>query len=109
MSTLIPQIEAASMNDPDLFESPEEEEEMRVEYVLGLVGASKGSTRPPIERTSDLLKNWDVLAPQLALDGAAVNADPEWQAASREAYTSVILQGLGRFECPTGTWKLPRD
>ena len=109
MSTLIPQIEAASMDDPDLFECPEEEEEMCVEYVLGLVGASKHSTRPPIERTSDLLKNWDVLAPQLALDGASVNADSEWRAANRKAYTSAILQGLGRFGCPTGTWALPRD
>ncbi|KAI1206763.1 uncharacterized protein F4807DRAFT_469977 [Annulohypoxylon truncatum] len=112
MSVLIPRAESVSADDPDLFESPEKEEETRLDYVLRLVGAPEENAQPPIERPSDALKYWDVLAPQLALDGASRHSDPEWRAAKREVYTSAILQGLSRFECPPEQgpgWRMLRD
>ncbi|KAI1460212.1 hypothetical protein F4805DRAFT_418616 [Annulohypoxylon moriforme] len=109
MSILIPQIESVKADDPDLFESPEEEEEARLEYLLRILDTSQEDTQPPISRPSDLLKNWDVLAPQLSLDGVCITLDPEQRGAKREAYKSGILRGLAQFECPTGTWTFPPD
>ncbi|KAI1771873.1 hypothetical protein F4818DRAFT_193155 [Hypoxylon cercidicola] len=109
MSALIPQIESVDMDEPDIFESPEEEEGARLGYVSTLLGIPEGNTQPPIERPSDVLEYWDVLAPQLALDGASVHPDPVYRTAKRKAYTSAVLRGLEPIECPTGTWTFPRD
>ncbi|RYC62019.1 hypothetical protein CHU98_g4203 [Xylaria longipes] len=91
LSTLIPQIETLTLDEPDLFESPEEETEVRLQYALRLVGAPRANTQPPIKRPSDILHHWAVIAPQIALDAPAV------------------LSGLERIECPTNTWTLPAD
>ncbi|KAF4448960.1 fad binding domain-containing [Fusarium albosuccineum] len=107
MSILIPQIEAADMGDPELFESPEEEEEMRIAFVHHFLGV--GSTDPPIKRASDVLDNWDSLVSQLSLDGVTVDPDPEWRATQHEKYRSAILECLSHLECPTGQWALPSD
>ena len=109
MLALIPQIETTECDDPGLFESPEEEDETRLMFTRGLVGVPEGNTQPPIQRPSDVLENWDVLAPQLALDGARVHPDTEWRASQREQYKSAILESLGRMECPTGQWEFPHD
>ncbi|KAF3061329.1 hypothetical protein GL218_04302 [Daldinia childiae] len=110
MKAIIPQIEAADMEDLDLWSYPEEEEESRLEFVYGLFGlAGASDTNPPIKRASDILEHWDVLAPQLALDGAALHFDPAWRATQRKAYLAAVMEGLGRIECPTGKWELPQD
>ena len=106
MEVIIPQIEAADEADPEVFESPEEKEEARLDFVHDLLG---GRTEPPIERPSDVLDNWDAIIQQSALDGGAVNPDTEWRAGKREAYKSGILQGLSHLECPNDQWALPAD
>ncbi|KAF3061328.1 hypothetical protein GL218_04302 [Daldinia childiae] len=99
MKAIIPQIEAADMEDLDLWSYPEEEEESRLEFVYGLFGlAGASDTNPPIKRASDILEHWDVLAPQLALDGAALHFDPAWRATQRKAYLAAVMEGLGRIE-----------
>ncbi|KAH7011423.1 hypothetical protein EDB80DRAFT_389039 [Ilyonectria destructans] len=87
----------------------EREEERRFNYLDRLIALPEGNTQPPIERPSDVLKHWDLIASQVSLDGTTVNADPEWRAAKREIYRSGILEGLGDLECPTGQWALPPD
>ncbi|KAI1115457.1 hypothetical protein F5Y14DRAFT_129931 [Nemania sp. NC0429] len=109
MSALIPQIETVTLDDPDLIESPEEETEARLKYTLRLVGADQANTSPPIERPSDVLRHWAVIAPQVGLDGASAHPDPAWRAEMRDAYTAALLRGLERIQCPTSTWTLPAD
>ncbi|KAI1138323.1 hypothetical protein F5Y05DRAFT_35631 [Hypoxylon sp. FL0543] len=108
-SAVVPEVEAAVPEDPDLFESDEELEEARFEYILGLVGGVV-DTRPPITRPSDVLTHWDVLAPQLALDGASVYHDASWRDQMRDAYMRGVLRGLNE-RCPdlATTWEFPAD
>ncbi|KAH7324544.1 hypothetical protein B0I35DRAFT_509273 [Stachybotrys elegans] len=87
MEQLIPRVEAASVDDPETWDSPEEEEEARLDYVLHILG---GQTEPPIEQPSDILAKWDLILKD-------------------EAYRSGILQGLEAFDCPTGEWEFPQD
>ncbi|KAH7115441.1 hypothetical protein B0J13DRAFT_572146 [Dactylonectria estremocensis] len=108
MSTILPAVETAHIDDPDLFESPEEEEEARLDFFDRLINPPE-NTQPPIERPSDILVHWDLIVSQLSLDGTSVNADPGWRATKRDMYRSAILDGLGRLECPTGQWSLPLD
>ncbi|GAP84068.1 putative FAD binding domain-containing protein [Rosellinia necatrix] len=110
MSAIIPQIEEATMkDDPDIFESTEKEDSYRREYTLQLLGAYLHNTQPPIERPSDVLRHWDIIAPQVGLDGTSVHHDSAWRAERRDAYRAAVLRGLERIECPTGTWALPTD
>ncbi|KAI0906868.1 hypothetical protein F4824DRAFT_363635 [Ustulina deusta] len=109
MSVLIPQIETVTADDPDLFDSPEEETDARLQYTLRLIGAPQANTQPPIERSPDVLRHWAIVAPQVGLDGATAHLDLAWRAEMRDAYTAAVLRGLERIECPTGTWTLPAD
>ncbi|KAH7117451.1 hypothetical protein EDB81DRAFT_892313 [Dactylonectria macrodidyma] len=108
MSTILPTVETARIDNPGLFESPEEEEEARLDFFDRLIDPPS-DVQPPIERPSDVLVHWDSVVSQLSLDGTSVNADPEWRATMRDMYRSAILDGLGRLECPTGQWMLPLD
>ncbi|KAI1798624.1 hypothetical protein F4811DRAFT_566291 [Daldinia bambusicola] len=105
-SAIIPDIEAADPEDPELFDSEEKVEECRLEFTLNVVGASH-DTRPPITRPSDLLTHWDALAPQLALDGASVDRDASWRDEMRDAYKRGVLRGLN--ERYSGAWEFPSD
>ncbi|KAK8875223.1 hypothetical protein PGQ11_005737 [Apiospora arundinis] len=75
---MIPEIEAAGLDNPDHFES-KEKREARLDFLLSVVGAERGGTSPPMTRPSDLLTHWESLAPQLALDGASVCPDSVWR------------------------------
>ncbi|KAH7153578.1 hypothetical protein EDB81DRAFT_791628 [Dactylonectria macrodidyma] len=111
MSTMIPAIEAACEEDPGIAEemSEEEVEECRILYLELILGFDRSETQPPIERPSDILTHWDAIAEQVTLNGTMVHADTERRATKREMYRSAILDGLGRFECPTGQWAFPPD
>lgn len=106
MDVIIPRIEAAEDEDEN-FETSEEMEEARLEFVVDqLLG---GNAEPPIQRPSDVVDNWDAIVRQVALDGGRVNPDSEWRAARREAYKTGVLEGLEHLECPDGQWALPAD
>ncbi|KAI1465657.1 uncharacterized protein F4812DRAFT_105414 [Daldinia caldariorum] len=108
-SAIIPDIKAADPEDPELFDSEEEVEELRLEFTLNIVGASH-DTRPPITHPSDLLTHWDALAPQLALDGAAVDPDASWRDKMRDVYKQGVLRGLNeRCTGTVTTWEFPSD
>lgn len=108
-SVIIPDIEAADPDDPDLFESDAELEEVRLEFTLRLVGSGHG-TRPPITRPSDVLTYWEDLAPRLALDGASVYHDASWRDEMRDVYMRGVLRGLNeRCSGLAATWEFPTD
>ncbi|KAK6863579.1 hypothetical protein PG995_000107 [Apiospora arundinis] len=113
-SAMIPEIEAAGLDDPDHFES-KEKRETRLEFLLNVVGAERDGTSPPITRPSDLLTHWEALAPQLALDGASACPDSFWRDEMRGAYMRGILRGLNERCSGSGplggdiTWEFPTD
>lgn len=124
-SAMVPRIEAAEPDDPDLFESIEEVEEARLDFTLSLVGAPPPpagpgynphgpGTRPPLRRPLDVLTYWGEVAPQLALDGGAVHFDHAWRDAMREIYKRGIMRGLNE-RCgaipgdTTAAWQFPAD
>ncbi|KAI2464118.1 hypothetical protein F4781DRAFT_425814 [Annulohypoxylon bovei var. microspora] len=108
-SAIIPDINAADPDDPDLFELDEELEEVRLEFTLQLVGDGH-DTRPPITRPSDVLTHWEVLAPQLALDGVSVYHDVSWRDEMRDVYKRGVMRGLNeRCSGPVTTWEFPGD
>ncbi|KAK8091918.1 hypothetical protein PG997_002279 [Apiospora hydei] len=86
LSAMIPEIQAADPDDPELFESDEEWEEARLDFVLRL-------------------------ASQLALDGASVSHDAVWRDRMRGVYVRGVLQGLNE-RCSSGlitAWEFPAD
>ncbi|KAK8076621.1 hypothetical protein PG994_003893 [Apiospora phragmitis] len=110
LSAMISQIRVAIPDDPDMFESEEEAEEDRLAFLLRVVGGGE-DTRPPITCLSDLLTHWEALAPQLALDGAAVCCDTAWRDEMRSVYVRGVLQGLNE-RCGSelvATWGFPAD
>ncbi|KAK6953666.1 hypothetical protein Daesc_005971 [Daldinia eschscholtzii] len=108
-SAIIPDIEAADPDDPDLFESDEELEEARLEFTLRLVGYGH-DTRPPITHPSDVLTHWEALAPQLALDGVSVYHDASWRNEMRDVYTRGVIRGLNeRCSDSVTAWEFPSD
>lgn len=108
MEVMIPQIEAADIGDPDLFDSPEEKEETRLDFIRMLLGSD---TKPSIQQPSDVLTQWDAIIRQVALDGATVGLDSARRDEKRESYRSAVLEGLSHLDvgCPTGQWALPPD
>lgn len=108
MEVMIPQIEAADVGDPDLFESLEEMEEMRLDFMRMLLGSN---TEPSIQRPSDVLTHWDAIIRQVALDGATVGIDSAQRDEKRQVYRSAVLEGVSHLDaaCPTGQWALPLD
>ncbi|KAH7016726.1 hypothetical protein EDB80DRAFT_271103 [Ilyonectria destructans] len=109
MLAIIPVVEEAHLEKTSSRVSAEEEEERRFNYLDRLIALPRGNTKPPIERPSDVLKHWDLIAQQVSLDGTTVNADLEYRNAKRKMYRSAILEGLGHLECPTGQWMFPLD
>ncbi|KAF7535867.1 hypothetical protein G7054_g5002 [Neopestalotiopsis clavispora] len=108
-SALVPDIQAAEPDDPDLFDSSEELEEARLEFAKRLVGGD-GNTEPQITDPSDILTHWDVLAPQLALDGGSVHHNTAWRQEMRDRYMRGVVRGL-RERCSDAvtTWEFPAD
>ncbi|KAM5354409.1 hypothetical protein ACJ41O_001058 [Fusarium nematophilum] len=111
MLRMIPEIETIEIEDPVIADELDEEEvkELRMDYLERLITLPIGNTKPPIERPSDVLKHWDLIAEQVSLNGTTVHHDPEWRATQRNMYRSATLDGLGHFECPTGQWAFPPD
>ncbi|GAW19405.1 hypothetical protein ANO14919_088920 [Xylariales sp. No.14919] len=88
-SAIIPDIVAATPDDPDLFGSPGGLGGACLGFTLQLVGGS----RPLIVSPSDIPAHWDGLAQHLGLDGTVVRHDPGRRDRMRGAYTRGVVRG----------------
>ncbi|KAH7123361.1 hypothetical protein B0J13DRAFT_566472 [Dactylonectria estremocensis] len=72
MLAIIPVVEEAHIEMTDSGVSARQEEELRFNYLDRLVALPEGNTQPPIERPSDVLTHWDLIAQQVSLDGTTI-------------------------------------
>lgn len=108
-SAIIPEIEATVPEKPGLFDSDGKLDEARLEFTLRLIGDGENA-HPQITRPSDVLSHWEILAPQVALDGTSVDRDSSWRDEMRDVYTRGVMRGLNeRCSGLVSEWEFPAD